>query len=129
MKRNSRNTLRALVFASLAAFISSVSAFDGATPVAKVVVLESTYLPGYFAFIIDQQVANCPAGEWLIWDGGAAYPPATADATDRKTNVKGMSNTVLAALHAGGRLRVHARNKPTATGSCVVEFIHALPAQ
>jgi hypothetical protein len=129
MKRNPHNTLRALVFASLAALISSASAYDGAVPVTKVVVLESTYLPGYFAFIIDQQVANCPAGEWLIWDGGAAYPPASADAADRKTNVKGMSNTVLAALHTGGRLRVYARNKPTATGSCVAEFIHALPAQ
>jgi hypothetical protein len=129
MKRNPRNSLRALVFASLAAFISSASAFDGATPVTKVVVLESTYLPGFFAFVVDQQVANCAAGEWLYWDGGAAYPPSSADQADRKANVKGMSGTVLAALHTGGRLRVHARNKPTATGNCIVEFIHALPPQ
>lgn len=90
MKSTLRNILRAFIFASMAALIPAASAYDGATPVAKVVVLESTYLPGYFAFIIDQQVANCAAGEWILWDGGAAYPPASADAADRKANVKAM---------------------------------------
>ena len=128
MKINSRHLIRSLIFAAAALFAHTVSAFDQPIPVAKVTALEPTYLPGFFAFVIDQQAANCAAGEWLYWDGGAAFPPATASGLDRKANVKAMSNVVLASLHTGGRLRVHARNKP-ANGNCVVEFIHVLPAQ
>lgn len=128
MKITMRNLKRIVSFVIAALLAPAVLAYDAPIPVAKVGALEQTYLPGYFAFVIDQQVANCAAGEWLIWDGGAAYPTATASGQDRKSNVKAMSNVVLAALHTGGRLRVYARNKP-ANGSCIVEFIHALPAQ
>jgi hypothetical protein len=128
MKISIRHSLRSLIFASAALFAPAAFAFDAPTPVAKVTVIEPTYLPGFLLFVVDQQVANCASGEWLVWDGGAAFPPATASGLDRKANVKAMSNVVLAALHTGGRLRVHARNKP-ANGNCVVEFIHVLPAQ
>ena len=103
-------------------------AYDAPVPVAKVILVEVTYLPGAVFFQVDQPVANCLAGEFILWDGGASYPPGNAATeADRKSNVKQLTNTLLAAMHTNARVRVHARNK-IGTGSCVVEFLHALPA-
>jgi hypothetical protein len=127
MKRNSNNFVRALVSLSFAALAPVAFAYDGPTPVAKVVVVEGSFAPGALYFVADQQVANCPAGEWLTWEGGAAYPRTSAVDIDRKANVKMTFTALLAAMHASGRVRVYARNK-TATVGCIVEFLHALPA-
>jgi hypothetical protein len=43
-------------------------------------------------------------------------------------NVKAVSNSVLAALHTGGRMRVYAKNKSVGAPNCVVKYMHALPA-
>jgi hypothetical protein len=127
MKRKSSCLLQALIFLGLAALVPAAFAYDGSTPVVKVVVIEGSYAPSSILFVVDQQVANCPAGEWLMWEGGALYPRTSAVDIDRKANVKMAYTALLAAMHANGRVRVYARNK-TATVGCIVEFLHTLPA-
>ena len=127
MKRNARHKFTALLLVSIASFAAPALAYDLPVPVAKVILVEVTYQPGAVFFQIDQPAANCPAGDYILWDGGASYPPGNAATeADRKSNVKQLTNTLLIAMHTNARVRVHARNKP-GTGSCVVEFLHALP--
>jgi hypothetical protein len=133
----SQNFLRDAVSALLASFSVFASAqeplpYDTPIPVAKVTAYEPTGLPSQFFFIIDQPVANCAAGEWIIWNGGLVFQGSSADPdyqNDRKANVKAVSNSVLAALHTGGRMRVYAKNKSVGVTNCAVKYIHALPAQ
>lgn len=128
MKRNLSNEFTACLLASIASFVTPALAYDLPVPIAKVILIEVTYQPGAVYFQIDQPVANCLAGEFILWDGGASYPPGNAATeADRKSNVKQVTNTLLIAMHTNARVRVHARNKP-GTGNCVVEFLHALPA-
>jgi hypothetical protein len=131
---SSRNFLRAAIAAAVTTFSILASAalpYDEPIPVAKITLVEPTPLPAQFFFIIDQPVANCAAGEFLIWNGGVVYPQGNTDVdnNDRKANIKAVSNVALAALYTGGRVRVYAKNKSAAVPNCVVQYIHALPAQ
>jgi hypothetical protein len=128
MKHN-RNRHSSTFLTIMFCIATPLSAFDSPIPVAKVSVVEVSYQPGAVVFQIDQPVANCPAGDWIAWDGGLSYPPGNpATEADRKSNVRQVTNTLLTAMHTNGRVRVYARNK-TATVSCVVEYMHALPPQ
>ena len=128
MKRHARQAINASLFAGVTLLAPTAFAYDAPSPVAKVAFVEVSYQPGAVYFQIDQTVANCPTGDFILWEGGATYPPGNAATeADRKTNVKQVTNTLLMAMHTGGRVRVYARNK-TASTSCVAEFLHALPA-
>lgn len=95
------------VLASFSVLASAALPYDDPIPVAKVVFHEPTHLPSQLVFMIDQPVANCAAGELLIWNGGITYPSSSTDAdfnNDRKANIKAVSNAVLAAIINGVRL-------------------------
>lgn len=104
MKRNANHAFQAIIFTSAALLAAPAFAYDAPIPVAKVSAVEGSYLPGAVAFQIDQTVANCPGGEWIHWDGGAAYPPNASVDADRKANVKAVHNTLMATMLANGRV-------------------------
>lgn len=68
MKRNLSNQFTALLLASIAPLVAPVLAYDLPVPVAKVILVEVTYQPGLVFFQIDQPVANCPAGDFILWN-------------------------------------------------------------
>ena len=93
MKRNLSNEFTAFLLASIASFVAPDLAYDLPVAVAKVILVEVSYLPGAVFFQVDQPVAYCPAGEFILWYGGASYPPGNAATeADRKSNVKRVSS-------------------------------------
>ena len=116
MKRKTKQAYQTLIFASVLLVLAPAIAYDLPTPDAKVNFVEVTYQPDAIVFKIDQLVADCAAGTLLVWEGGAAYPRGTAvTEADRKSNIKLVTNMLLVAMHTGGRVRVHARNKTALT--------------
>jgi hypothetical protein len=101
------------------------------SPEAQVTVIEATLVPDSFLFRVDQPVANCAAGTWLKWDGKLAAAQSGSNESSepstalRRTNVRFMAQSVLAAKLAGSKVKVFAANASASTANlCVVENIY-----
>lgn len=101
------------------------------SPEAQVTIIEATLVPDSFLFQVDQAVANCAANTWLKWDGKLAAAQSGSNessepsTTLRRTNVRFMAQSVLAAKLAGSRVKVFAANATAATNNyCLVENIY-----
>ena len=94
---------------------------------ALVTLIEVTYLPDSIKFQVDQTVANCAPGSWIVWEGGALYPrgAATTDETERNANVRIIGQVLLGQKALGSKVRLFANNK-NASGNCVVDYLYAL---
>jgi hypothetical protein len=105
----------------------SSHAWDGNPVIASITEVEMTSIPNALHFKINQPVANCPAGNWITWDGGIAFPPGTLDESGRRSNVRNMAQTVLAQKITGSTVRVYARNTSDLVGlaGCKIEYFHA----
>ena len=90
--------------------------------VGSITTLEASYVPLFVYFQLNQPVANCPAGTWLIWEGGATLPVGGSDETGRRMNdrveitagLKGAETVVVngaAFLAQGDTVRVVADGK------------------
>lgn len=100
------------------------------SPEAQVTLIEATLVPDSFLFQVDQAVANCAANTWLKWDGKIVAAQSNSGESDsstsvRRTNVRFMAQSVLAAKLAGSRVKVFAANATAATSNyCLVENIY-----
>jgi hypothetical protein len=88
-------------------------------------VVEASYTPDSVVLQVNAPVANCAAGAWLEWDGGARFPRG-GDEQVRQASVKAMHASLLAALLGSRRLNIYAKNAATAGAYCRVEFVHVL---
>lgn len=80
--------------------------------VAKVTVVEATYLPGDVAFQLDTGTSTLPAGTWLHWKK-----------TDE--NNKAVYGLLMSALMSGKSIRVYFNDSATSTNA-YGEYIHLL---
>jgi hypothetical protein len=101
--------LTAAIF-SLAAL--PVSAFDWSI-VARVSVVEATYMPGYISFRIDKAAGTCAVGTHLIWNAQGA-----TEAT-RIANANAVYAGLLSALHTNREVTLFGVNS-----GCSVQYIH-----
>ena len=75
----------AVVLALFSMMSPLVMAYDLPAPITKVTLVETLYVPNAIFFLIDQPVADCVAGDWITWDGGATFAPGSlATDADRK---------------------------------------------
>jgi hypothetical protein len=78
---------------------------------AKVVLTESTYMPGAVAFQIDRATSGCPLGSFVTW------PAHGTDPADKRDNAKATLALLMAAQMSGRTINLFG------TG-CVAEYVH-----
>jgi hypothetical protein len=78
--------------------------------VARVILVEPTYMPGSVMFQLDKPLPSCPLGTWFRWDKGAE-------------NNKAVLSSLLSALISGKRVVVHVNNGDT---TCAGQYLHVL---
>jgi hypothetical protein len=103
---------------------STVHAYVAPTPTATVTLVEGSYVPDQFYFQVDQPVANCIAGAYLLWQGGGTFLRGTADDSMRRANVRYMAQALLLQKALGAKITVYAAAVATGNQYCVVENIH-----
>jgi hypothetical protein len=99
-------------------------AYVAPTPVANVTYIEMSYVPDAVYFQVDQPVANCIAGAYLIWQGGATFPKGASDESMRRSSVRNMAQVLLHQKTVGAKITVYANTAPSGNQYCVVENIH-----
>lgn len=104
--------------------LSVVNAYVAPTPTAIVTLIEGSYVPDAVYFAVDQPVANCISGAYLIYQGGGSFPRGTADDSMRRANVRHMAQTLLLQKSIGAKVTVYAGNVASGNQYCVVENIH-----
>jgi hypothetical protein len=75
---------------------------------AKVSLVESSYMPGLVTFMLTNGTATCPAGKWLVWQRDA-------------DNNKAIYAMLVSALIGGKQIRVFFT---PGDASCVPKFMH-----
>ena len=103
----------------------SVSAFAVVAPAAtaqtiinaevKVTLIESSYLPDYIVFQIDQDIGTCTAGTWMTYS-----PDHLSDPNARSSAVTGNLGVLLTALTADRNIVLHVHD----TDPCRVRYIY-----
>lgn len=82
---------------------------------AKVVVIESTYMPTKVLFSIDTAGSTCVVGTLLQWT------PKGSTADEKLANVQAIFSTLLTAQASGRTIRVYGN-----TDGCTVDYLHIL---
>lgn len=78
--------------------------------VARVILVEPSYMPGFVTFQLDKPLPSCPLGTWFRWDKGTE-------------NNKAALSSLLSALISGKRVVVHVNNGDT---TCMGQYLHVL---
>ncbi|KAF1721727.1 hypothetical protein CSC75_05795 [Pseudoxanthomonas wuyuanensis] len=76
--------------------------------VAKVTLVEATYVPAAVAFILSKGTVSCPAGKFLFWERSAE-------------NNKAVYAMLMAALIGGNKIQVVFNDGDT---GCVPQYLH-----
>lgn len=76
--------------------------------VAKVTLVEATYVPAAVAFILSEGTASCPAGNFLFWERSAE-------------NNKAVYAMLMAAMISGKKVQVVFNDGDS---SCVPQYLH-----
>jgi hypothetical protein len=124
LKSNSRALAALLTLVS--PFVVQALDYDAPFGVeTRIAGIEASQVPGDLYFWVNHPVANCPAGNWLRWNGGLVYPPgATLEAT-RQVSVKNMTQILLAQKALGATVKLYGQNG-AGNNYCRIVFIHAL---
>lgn len=94
--------------------IQAAQAWD-ASYIAKVTMIEPTYIPGRIVFKVDRGAGACAAGAALTWNAQGA------NSDERIANVQAVYSALQTAKATNGNVDVFVN-----TGNCTVEFIHLL---
>jgi hypothetical protein len=76
--------------------------------VAKVKLVEATYVPAAVAFMLSEGSASCPAGKMLFWERGAE-------------NNKAVYAMLMAAKISGGKVQIVFNDGDS---NCVPQYLH-----
>jgi hypothetical protein len=104
-----------LALAGVAALGSSQAwAYDWGVE-ARVVAIESTYMPTQVLFSIDAAGSSCTVGTLLKWT------PKGSTADEKIANAQAIFSTLLTAQASGRKVRVYGNNS-----GCTVDYLHIL---
>jgi hypothetical protein len=109
MKQRLHRICRVVAAASFLAVAGQAGAIEVIT--GRVIVLESTYLPGAISFQLDTGNTTCPLGTWLKWQ--------KPDASNNKATYA----TLLTAVALGAQVNFIINDNDT---SCTGQFLHLL---
>lgn len=112
------------VVATVACSGALVNAASLPTAFGNVTYIEGSYVPDALYFKLDQPAANCPAGAFLVWQGGPQFPRGTSDDSMRRASVRFMAQTLQLQKTIGAKVVVFAASVASGTQYCNVENIH-----
>lgn len=113
MKKTVLHTIIATAATAVGLAASTPAFCYDADGVAKVTLIEVTYMPRTILFRLDKAIGSCQPGTWIFWDAQGA------DKDEKDKNAQAILSTLLTARTTGMPVNVH-----LTSAGCKAEYLY-----